>query len=296
MATSQPIFRFAPSPNGYLHLGHAYSALQTAAMAEQMSGNVLLRMEDIDQGRRRQTFVDAIFDDLTWLGLTWPKPVLFQSDRFAAYRAATAQLEALGVLYPCAATRSEIGEVAARDGWARDPDGAPRFPNHDAVHREHETQARVASGAPHAVRIDIDKALAVLKSRGDGADLEISELDAHGTTTRRTARPEKWGDAVLIRKDCPTSYHLAVVVDDAFQGVTHVSRGRDLFDATDIQRVLQGLLNLPAPIYFHHPLILDDTGKKLSKSANSTSIRNLRELGWSRRDVLRALENAQKCS
>ncbi len=237
----RPVFRFAPSPNGELHLGHALSALVCFEQAQRAGGRFLLRIEDIDLARSRPQFVAGIFQDLRWLGLSWEEPVLFQSQRFAAYRAAAEHLSTLGLLYPCFATRSEIDAAAT---GARDPDGAPL----------------------------------TFAETGSGAGLQ-----------RIDATPERWGDAVIVRKEVPTSYHLAVVVDDAWQGVTHITRGRDLYPATGLHRLLQVLLNLPEPVYHHHRLITDEDGRKLSKSARDTSLKALRERGATPAEVRRLI-------
>jgi glutamyl-Q tRNA(Asp) synthetase len=273
---SPPIFRFAPSPNGQLHLGHALSALIGYQRARAAEGRFLLRIEDIDVGRTRPEYVAGIFEDLRWLGLAWEEPVLFQSSRMDAYRAAAARLEHMGLLYPCFATRSEI-EAAATG--ASDPDGAPLYPGLWKGRSKVDVAEQRAVEAPVALRIDMAAACSAVAQRLHGAPLTFVELADDGTPTTIEARPERWGDAVIVRKDVPTSYHLAVVVDDAWQGVTHVTRGRDLYAATDLQRLLQVLLDLPEPAYHHHPLILDATGRKLAKSAGDTSFRTLRDQG-----------------
>ena len=280
----QPVFRFAPSPNGELHLGHALSALVGYERAKAAGGRFLLRIEDIDIGRTRQEFVTGIFEDLNWLGLTWEEPVLFQSQRFEAYRAATQQLEALGLIYPCFATRSEI--EAAAPG-ALDPDGAPLYPGLWKGRTAAEIARMRDKGIPMALRIDMEAALRAASARLSGLPLTFSELDENGVPQTMEARPERWGDAVIVRKDVPTSYHLAVVVDDAWQGVTHVTRGRDLLAATDLHRLLQVLLDLPEPVYHHHRLILDESGRKLAKSAGDTSLRELKAEGVSPAEVRR---------
>jgi len=270
----RPVFRFAPSPNGELHLGHALSAMVGWEAASRAGGRFLLRIEDIDTGRSRPEYVAGIFEDLRWLGLAWEQPVLFQSTRFAAYAEAARRLEAMGLLYPCFATRAEI--EAAAVGAAKDPDGAPLYP-HLWKHRcAGEIARRKAAGEPFALRIEIDKALAVAHTRLAGRALTFSELGDRGRSQVIAAQPALWGDAVIVRKDTPSSYHLAVVVDDAWQGVTHVTRGRDLYAATHLHRLLQVLLDLPEPLYRHHRLITDAHGRKLAKSARDTSLRSLR--------------------
>ena len=285
--TSSPVLRFAPSPNGELHLGHALSALVTWEVAHRLGGTALLRIEDIDGARTRAEFVTGIFTDLAWLDLSWDEPVLFQSTRYAAYAEATRQLEAMGLVYPCFATRSEI-EAAANPG-ARDPDGAPLYPGLWRQRGGAEIAQRKAKGEPFALRLDMGRAAAFAKRMLGGEPLTFTEIDANLQPRRVIADPERWGDAVIVRKDTPTSYHLAVVVDDAWQGVTHVTRGADLFAATDLQRLLQVLLDLPEPVYMHHRLMTDAQGRKLAKSARDTSLRQLREAGASVADVRRMI-------
>ncbi|RAI29241.1 tRNA glutamyl-Q(34) synthetase GluQRS [Rhodoplanes elegans] len=292
-------FRFAPSPNGLLHLGHACSALLNAARARKTGGRFLLRIEDIDVSRCRPAFEAAIYEDLAWLGLAWETPVRRQSEHFSQYRAALQTLDALGVLYPAFESRAEIArlvaerDAAAREGagqWSRDPDGAPLYPGVAKHMPAAERAARIAAGEPHVLRLDLAAALAAL---GPGAkDLAWEERGAGpaGETGTVAARPELWGDVVVARKDVPASYHLAVVVDDAAQGVTEVVRGRDLFAATSIHRVLQALLGLPAPVYRHHGLVLDADGYKLSKSTGATGLRALRAAGRTPADIRRLIE------
>ncbi len=275
--TNPAVFRFAPSPNGELHLGHALSALIGYERARRAGGRFLLRIEDIDLGRSRPQFVAGIFEDLRWLGLTWEEPVLFQSQRMPAYRAAADRLEAMGLLYPCFATRAEIETAAA--GGPLDPDGAPLYPGLYKGRPSSDIARLKASGAPFALRIDMRAAMAAARARLAGAPFVFTELAEDDRPQVVDAQPEQWGDAVIIRKDVPASYHLAVVVDDAWQGVTHVTRGRDLFAATHIHRLLQVLLDLPEPLYHHHRLITDASGRKLAKSARDTSLRSLREQG-----------------
>jgi glutamyl-Q tRNA(Asp) synthetase len=282
-----PVFRFAPSPNGELHLGHALSALVGFTRAQALGGRFLLRIEDIDVGRSRPEFIAGIFEDLRWLGLTWPEPVLRQSQRFAAYRAASARLQAMGLLYPCFATRAEIAEAARDD--ERDPDGAPLYSGLFRHRRAADIAARKRRGERFALRLDMGRALAAAHAKLGGVPLTFMELDATGAARSIPAHPERWGDAVLVRKDVPTSYHLAVVVDDAWQGVTHVTRGRDLFAATDLHRLLQLLLDLPEPLYDHHRLITDAEGRKLAKSAAATSLCQLRRQGLTPADVRRLI-------
>ena len=287
MPNARPVLRFAPSPNGELHLGHALSALTGWATAQALGGRFLLRIEDIDIARTRPEYVAGFFRDLAWLGLSWEEPVLFQSTRFAAYAEAARRLSALDVLYPCFATRSEI--EAAADASRRDPDGAPLYPGLWRGRDPCELAARRQAGEPFALRLDMEAALALARERLGGKPLTFLEQAADGSRREVAADPASWGDAVLIRKDTPASYHLAVVVDDAFQGITHVTRGRDLFAATDIHRLLQVLLDLPAPIYAHHALVTDKTGRKLAKSDRDTSLAQLRAEGATPADIRRRL-------
>lgn len=282
-----PVLRFAPSPNGPLHLGHALSALTGFEMARRLGGRFLLRIEDIDIARCREEHVAGILEDLSWLGVAWEEPVLRQSQRFAVYAEAAQLLEAQGLLYPCFATRSEI--AAAASGAAVDPEGTPLYPG---LHKDlgtSEIEARMAKGERFAMRLDLARAMEAAERRLGGRSLTFSELDEAGTPHVVAAHPERWGDTVLLRKDVPASYHLAVVVDDAVQGVTHVVRGRDLYAATDLQRLLQVLLGLPEPVYHHHRLVADGEGRKLSKSAGDTALAFLRKAGVPAEDIRRQL-------
>lgn len=279
---NQPAFRFAPSPNGALHLGHALSALENAALAERAGGRLLIRIEDIDTVRCPRHLAAAALDDLAWLGLAWEQPVRYQSEHFADYTTAAARLDAMGLLYPCFATRSEIA-AAARTGDV-DPDGAPLYPGIWRGATTARIHMRKSRGEPYALRLDMAKAMAAVQERA-GAPLTWKAMDEHGRVEVRRAAPQRWGDVVLIRKDTPASYHLAVTVDDAIQGITHVVRGLDLQPSTDLHRLLQVLLDLPEPIYRHHRLLTDETGRKLAKSAGDTSLCELRAQGWTPADV-----------
>ena len=273
-----PVFRFAPSPNGYLHLGHAYSALLNFDAACRSGGRLLLRIEDIDAARCRPEFETAIYEDLGWLGVTWEQPVRRQSDHHAGYRAALGKLDAMGLIYPAFESRSEITrwveqrERASGEAWPRDPDGGLRYPELSKSLPEAERRRLIDAGAPYALRLDMAAALA---RTGPLQWDESGEMVAADPA----ANPALWGDIILARKDTPNSYHLAVVVDDAAQGVTDVVRGRDLFASTAAHRVLQTLLGLPLPRYHHHRLILDAEGRKLSKSTAATGLRELRAQG-----------------
>ncbi len=285
MPAAQTIFRFAPSPNGYLHLGHAFSAILNANATRNVGGLFLLRIEDIDQDRARAEFETAIDRDLGWLGLSWQPDVLRQSERFEDYRQAIDDLDRLGLLYPSFMSRGEIRAAiaASPDGkdWPRDPDHAPHYPGPERDWPEAKRRAEIATGRPHALRLDMAKAM-------DGLPLlawrEINPFDPAGGHNV-AADPAAWGDVIIARSDVPASYHLSVVVDDAFQNITHVLRGVDLAPATGVHRVLQHLLGLPAPDYFHHRLLLDESGEKLSKRAGSESLRDLRHDGHSPDDV-----------
>ena len=277
----QPILRFAPSPNGPLHLGHAYSALKTWEIAERIGGTVLLRIEDIDTQRSRSEFIEQAKDDLTWLGLKWPEPVRHQSGHFADYQAAARQLEDMGLLYPCFATRREISEAATGQ---TDPDGAPLYPGLWKSASREEVARRMAANEPHALRIDMAAA-----TKRMGGPLTTVFMDDNGTSTEKCIDPSVWGDAVIVRKETPTSYHLSVVVDDALQSVTHVTRGQDIEPATSLHRLLQTLLGLPAPVYHHHALITDSAGRKLSKRFQDAGLQSLRDEGWTPDDVRAAV-------
>ncbi|HEY1146762.1 MAG TPA: tRNA glutamyl-Q(34) synthetase GluQRS, partial [Allosphingosinicella sp.] len=262
-----PVFRFAPSPNGHLHLGHAYSALLNFERARQTGGRLLLRIEDIDATRCRPEFEAAIYEDLAWLGVDWETPVRRQSEHLADYRAALDKLSALGFVYPAFESRAEIAKlVSAREAdgpWPRDPDGAPLYPGASKSLPAGERARLIASGAPYALRLDMVAAC------HRAAGLAWSEL-GEGPDGERgivPARPEAWGDVILARKETPTSYHLSVVVDDALQGVSEIVRGQDLFHATSVHRLLQVLLGLPEPAYRHHRLMCDGEGRKLSNSS-----------------------------
>lgn len=281
--TSRPVLRFAPSPNGELHLGHALSALLGSEMARELGGRFLVRIEDIDIARCRETYVTQIFEDLRWLGIDWEEPVLRQSERFSTYGRASDWLLKLGLLYPCFATRSEIVAATQTTPQKRDPEGTPIYPGlHKGLPKE-EIAARLARKEQFALRIDMDRAIDSLEKITGARTVSFTELAGDGTPTRVEFDPAAWGDAVIVRKDVPASYHLAVTIDDAHQGVTHVTRGRDLFEATGLHRLIQILLSLPEPLYHHHPLLSDASGRKLSKSDRDTSLRELRDRGM---DVL----------
>ena len=282
-----PVFRFAPSPNGFLHLGHARSALLNFELAQQTSGRMLLRIEDIDTTRCRPEYEQAIYDDLACLGIAWEAPVRRQSEHLPLYREAVERLTHDGLIYPAFESRADVARLVAekeKSGpWPRDPDGASLYPGAGKYQTTDERERKIASGAPYALRLDMDAALARIgllswSEEGIGPD---------GETGHVSAQPEQWGDVILARKDTPTSYHLSVVIDDALQGVTHVVRGQDLFRATGVHRLLQQLLGLPQPVYHHHALVLDEAGQKLSKSTRSTALRELRAGGMAPDEVRR---------
>lgn len=273
-------FRFAPSPNGALHLGHAYSALLNQKLARQAGGRLLLRIEDIDVTRSTPQFEAGIVRDLEWLGIRWETPLRRQSEHFADYHAALERLIAQDVVYPAFLSRGEIRAVIAESGrasaWPRDPDGAPLYPTDERTLSARERRSRMDEGRPFAWRLNVDAALERV-----GRDLAWEEFTDETLSTVRQvqARPQDWGDVIVARRDIPTSYHLAVVVDDALQGVSHVVRGQDLYLATSVQRLLQELLGLPRPRYLHHRLILGPDGRKLSKSLRDTGLATLRDSG-----------------
>lgn len=279
--SKNPVLRFAPSPNGRLHLGHAFSALVTWRAAEALGGTTLLRIEDIDLERCKPEFVDAIYTDLAWLGLDWPTPVMLQSERLDVYADAGNHLRDADLLYPCFCSRSQIAEAATET----DPDGAPLYPGTCRHLDRGEQIERLERGDPVQFRLDSQAAMA----RAGMLTFSVVGPLITDRPQIRFAKPERWGDVVLQRKGTPTSYHLSVVVDDAAQAITHVTRGRDMEAATDLHVLLQMLLGLPTPIYNFHRLILDDAGKKLAKSKGSPSLASLRDQGWTPADVRRAL-------
>jgi glutamyl-Q tRNA(Asp) synthetase len=278
---SKPLLRFAPSPNGRLHLGHALSALVTWTAAKTWGGTALLRIEDIDINRCKPEFTEAIVEDLHWLGLSWPEPVMNQSERFEVYAEAANRLRQRDLIYPCFCTRAEIAAHAD----ATDPDGAPIYPGTCKHLSNAERIERFERGDPVQFRLHTDLAI-------EEAGMLTYTVIGPTLTDRpqiRYARPQRWGDVVLQRKDIGTSYHLSVVVDDAAQGITHITRGRDMEAATDIHVLLQMLLGYATPIYYFHRLLLDDDGQKLSKSKNSQTLADLRSEGWTADDVKRAV-------
>ncbi|MDQ0563903.1 glutamyl-Q tRNA(Asp) synthetase [Rhizobium mesoamericanum] len=282
----KPVFRFAPSPNGPLHLGHAFSAILNRDMAASAGGRFLLRIEDIDLTRCTPEFEAGIYVDLEWLAIEWERPVRRQSEHFADYQAALQRLIGLGLAYPAFMTRGETKTrvVAAEANgvpWPRDPDGSPLYPPDDRERAESDRHKLLASGVKHAWRLHMEKAL-----EAAGTPLSWQET-GDGNRGLIAANPQAWGDVILSRSDAPSSYHLSVVLDDALQEVTHVVRGLDLFHSTSVHRLLQTLLGLPAPVYHHHRLITDEDGRKLSKSRSDTGLAELRERGLLPADILR---------
>jgi len=267
------ITRFAPSPTGYLHLGHAHAALFVARAAA--GGRFLLRIEDIDSTRCQRKFEAALSEDLAWLGLTWETPVRRQSEHMDDYARALDALRVMGLLYPCFCTRKDIAAEIARAGVApHGPDG-PLYPGTCRTLPAEERARRMAEGEPFALRLDMARAVeraGPLVWRDRGAGVVVAE-------------PARFGDVVLARKEIPTSYHLAVTVDDALQGVSLVTRGEDLFAATHVHRLLQALLGLPTPEYHHHRLLADSTGRRLAKRDQAATLRGLREAGRSPAEV-----------
>ncbi len=269
-ATAAPVVtRFAPSPTGYLHLGHAHSALHGWRAARAAGGRFLLRIEDIDKGRCRPEFEAAILEDLAWLGLDWDQPPRRQSDHMADYAGALERLDAEGLLYPCFCTRKEIrAEIAGAAQAPHGPEG-PLYPGSCRGLGAAERRALIAEGRNYALRLDMEEAAARAGPLA-WTDLGRGQI---------AADPGSLGDVVLARKDVATSYHLAVTLDDALQGVTLVTRGTDLFHATHVHRLLQALLGLPVPEWQHHGLIADAAGARLAKRSDAHSIRALREAG-----------------
>ena len=286
MSASDYRTRFAPSPTGYLHAGHAFAAAQAFGAAEEAGGTCLLRIEDIDQTRCRPEFEQAIYEDLGWLGLDWPEPVRRQSEHFDDYAAALKKLTDLGLTYRCFLTRKEIARRLDAAEVAVSPAGERPFLRPEPILSAEEEAERIAAGEPFAWRLSLaacrdylGNSFQTLEFKEDGADEAIE----NGVTQ---AHPEWLGDVVLARKDAPTSYHLAVCHDDAVQSITHVVRGADLYHATHIHVLLQTLMGWHTPIYHHHPLVLDNAEKKLAKTRNSRSIRDLRAAGARPEDIL----------
>lgn len=277
------VTRFAPTPSGPLHVGHLLAALQARRFADSHGGRCLLRVEDIDVTRSRsREWVELMYEDLAWLGLRFDGEVMVQSERFGVYAAALDKLRAAGLLYPCFCTRSEIKAQIAEMGRAPHSSLGYLYPG-TCRHLPPELVAeRLARGDAHAWRIDMQRVQDLIGCP--------EWVDLH--RGRQQCVPTEYGDVVLARKEMPASYHLAVVVDDAAQGVTHVTRGEDLFDATHIHRALQAVLELPVPLYAHHGLLRDNTGKRLAKRDGARSLASLRAAGYTPQDVLASLNAA----
>lgn len=273
--------RFAPSPTGALHLGHAFSALTAFHFAQQRGGRFLLRIEDIDQNRCKSEFTQQIFEDLEWLGLEWETPVRIQSEYFSDYQRVLDELKSKDLLYPCFCTRSDIKAEIERAGHApHGPDG-PIYPGICRHLSAAQREERLAVNTPHAWRLNVETALPHIQGRDLGWQDET-----HGWVA---AEPALHGDVVLARKDTPTSYHLAVTHDDALQGITHVVRGEDLFHATHVHLLLQALLSLPHPEYIHHKLLTDEHGTRLAKRHKSETLKSLRDSGTTAEDIRKRL-------
>ncbi len=270
------ITRFAPSPTGLLHLGHAYSVLTAHDAALSVGGKLILRIEDIDRTRCKATFEQAIYEDLAWLGLTWEGPVRRQSDHFEDYTKALEKLRDKGVVYRCFKTRKDIADEIARAPHLS-PDG-PEGPQYiGKMLAAHEERSLLAEGAPFAWRLDTSRATRIAEKIGGPLAFTEEGVGPKGEHGQISATPEIFGDPVIARKDSGTSYHLASVFDDALQGITHIIRGEDLFPATHLHRLLQAVLDLPTPAYRHHPLMTDETGKRFAKRNQAVTIRALRE-------------------
>lgn len=287
------VTRFAPSPSGPLHLGHAYAAIVAHGAARASGGRFLVRIEDLDTGRSRSAYETAIFEDLTWLGLAWDEPPLHQSRRNHAYAEALSHLEALGLIYPCFCTRreitAEIADLGAAPHLNELGELPPRYLGTCRLLEPAERERRVAGGAPHVLRLDCAAAITCAAAHGKWPTQFVEAWAAASTPQLVGARPELWGDIVLARKDAAASYHLAVVIDDAFSQVNAVTRGEDLFGATHIQVLLQRLLDLPTPVYGHHQLVRDEVGKRLAKRDQARALSHLRDTGWDSARVRAAL-------
>lgn len=278
-----PVFRFAPSPNGWLHLGHAYSALLNAKLAHDLNGHLLLRIEDVDHGRCDPRYIPELIEDLHWLGVQWSGAVWRQSERQSVYAGALKTLRDYGLVYRSFLTRGAIAKIvvdANRDGkvWPLDPNGVPLCPTYERDLSSSEIETRLRSHQSFCWRLNISKAVTAF---GDVQTFAESDDSTMQSFHQVALTLQCWGDIVIARKEIPTSYHLAVVVDDALQGVTHVVRGHDLFPSTVIHRLLQRILGFNEPFYFHHRLIVNDHGNKMSKTKNDKALRTMREAGLS---------------
>ena len=274
----QKIFRFAPSPNGFLHLGHAYSALLNYQYAKKTNGKFILRIEDIDIGRTKDIYIQAIYEDLHWLGIKWESPIMLQSERFDIYKKFSNKLHKMGLVYPCFCSRKEI----INNAISKDPDGAPLYAKTCKKLNAKTIAQNIENKMPFALRLDMDKATQITGN----IEINSAQINPLATPKFSAANPKNWGDVVIVRKNMPSSYHLSVVIDDEAQNITHVIRGKDLKKATDIHVILQKLLGLASPIYFHHKLITDKASVKLAKSNNSLSLRDLRKRGISAQEII----------
>jgi glutamyl-Q tRNA(Asp) synthetase len=285
----QPVLRFAPSPNGPLHRGHALSALLNDGLAKRLGGTLLLRIEDIDPVRSRPIFCEAIEETMHWLGIAYPSPVRRQSGHMSDYARAFDWLESRGLVYPCFCTRADVEAAltSRTDSWPRDPDGAPLYPRTCFHKSKTEIARHFERGEKPQWRLDMAEAAGTSGplswKRFDPLDFSVVEVKAD---------PAQWGDVVLKRKDTPTSYHLSVVVDDALQSITHVIRGLDLEAATDIHTLLQHLFDVPQPLYWHHSLVTEGDGRKLAKSRSSLSLADERKNGLTLSQLLRDFARA----
>ena len=276
------VTRFAPSPSGPLHVGHLLAALQARRLADVHGGSCLLRVEDIDQRAQHQEYLALMYEDLEWLGLHFDGEVMVQTRRFGVYQAVLDQLRQMGLLYPCFCTRSEIKAQLAELGRAPHATLGYLYPGTCRRLSDDAVAERLASGMPHCWRLDMQRVQ------------DLIGCPTWHDMRRGTQRcvPTVYGDVVLARKDFPASYHLAVVVDDAAQRVTHVTRGEDLFESTHIHRALQAVLGLPVPLYCHHSLLRDNEGKRLAKRDGARSIASLREAGYTPQQVRDSLQQA----
>lgn len=276
------VTRFAPSPSGPLHVGHLLAALQARRLADAHGGRCLLRVENIDQRAQHPEYMQLMYEDLHWLDLKFDGEVMVQTQRFDRYRAVLEQLRCAGLLYPCFCTRTEIKNQVAEMGRAPHATLGYLYPGTCRQLPPDEVVEKLAAGVPHTWRLDMQRVQ------------DLIGCPTWHDLRRGTQRcvPTAYGDVVLARKDFPASYHLAVVVDDAAQGVTHVTRGADLFDSTHIHRALQGVLGLPVPQYCHHALLRDNTGKRLAKRDGARSIASLRQAGYTPQQVLDSLRTA----
>lgn len=287
---ASPVVRFAPSPNGYLHLGHAYSALLNQWIARERGGKLLIRIEDIDPERSRPHFETALLEDLAWLGLEWEQPPRRQSEHLCDYRDALEKLMRRGLAYPCFCSRAQIvAQCAAEKAWPRDPDGSLLYPGTCRRLSLAKREARINAGAHYSLRLDMAKAIQCVQ-----APLAYIECHEGPEKVKVTVDPARWGDALIGRRDVPASYHIACTLDDENQGVTDVVRGVDLEAATGLHRLLQALLGLRTPVYRHHRLVLDDEGEKLAKSRSAVSLRDLRAQGVTPEEIRRRLAHVME--